>query len=88
MLIFQNKFQNCFFFKIYQLLGSLTTSLDWKLSTKGLDNQTSFHILELMWWLNVKEWEELYETVLLGTSYSQETIQYVTILKVFIISAF
>lgn len=62
--------------EIYQLLGSLTTSLDWKLSTKGLDNQTSFHILELMWWLNVKEWEELYETVLLGTSYSQETIQH------------
>lgn len=49
----------------------------WEVGVKGLDNQTSFYILDLMWWLDVEDWEKLYNTIILGTSYKQETTQLV-----------
>ncbi|KAK7605209.1 hypothetical protein V9T40_007067 [Parthenolecanium corni] len=62
--------------EIHLLLEQLSESLDWKLSTSSLDNQTSFHILELMWFLDVEDWEDLYRNISLGTSYMEETIQH------------
>ncbi|CAH1401941.1 unnamed protein product [Nezara viridula] len=61
--------------KIFLQLGELSDSLQtWEVGVKGLDNETSFRILDLMWWLEMNDWEKLYEATL-GTSYRQETIQ-------------
>lgn len=63
--------------EIYHLLEELSDSLStWEVGVKGLDNQTSFYILDLMWWLDVEDWEELYNAIILGTSYKQETTQH------------
>ncbi|BET01080.1 LPD_N [Nesidiocoris tenuis] len=63
--------------EIYVLLGDLSDSLSiWEVDVKGLDNQTSFYILDLMSWLKQEDWEQLYKLVTLGTSYRQETIQH------------
>ncbi|XP_014239788.1 uncharacterized protein LOC106661112 isoform X2 [Cimex lectularius] len=63
--------------EIYNLLGELGDSLSsWEVGVKGLDNQTSFYILDLMWWLQMEDWEQLYNSVSVGTSYRQETIQH------------
>ncbi|KAK9511580.1 hypothetical protein O3M35_000210 [Rhynocoris fuscipes] len=63
--------------EIYYLLEELSDSLStWEVGVKGLDNQTSFYIVDLMWWLDVDDWEKLYSTITLGTSYKQETIQH------------
>lgn len=59
------------------MLSQLTESLSWEIGTTDLDNQTAFRALELMWWLNSSDWTTLYNTIKIGTSYSQETIQFV-----------
>uniref|UniRef100_A0A2S2QLT4 Vitellogenin-6 n=1 Tax=Sipha flava TaxID=143950 RepID=A0A2S2QLT4_9HEMI len=62
--------------EIHDILGQLTESLSWELGTTDLDNQTEFRALELMWWLDTSDWTTLYDTIKIGTSYSQETIQH------------
>ncbi|XP_050428218.1 uncharacterized protein LOC126838118 [Adelges cooleyi] len=62
--------------EIHDILGQLTESLSWELGTSDLDNQTAFRALELMWWLDTSDWVTLYDTIKIGTSYSQETIQH------------
>lgn len=59
------------------MLDQLTDSLNWKIGTTDLDNQTAFRALELMWWLDSSDWNMLYDTLSIGTSYSQETIRFV-----------
>jgi hypothetical protein len=66
-----------FYLQIHDILGQLTESLSWELGTTDLDNQTEFRALELMWWLDTSDWTTLYDTIKIGTSYSQETIQFV-----------
>lgn len=66
--------------KIHDVLGELTESLSWEIGTVNLDNQTAFRALELMWWLDSSDWITLYDTIKIGTSYSQETIQFVRFL--------
>ncbi|XP_050534022.1 uncharacterized protein LOC126901548 isoform X2 [Daktulosphaira vitifoliae] len=63
--------------EIHGALEQLTESLSWELGTSDLDNQTSFRALELMWWLDVPDWNMLYDTIKIGTSYSQETVQHI-----------
>jgi len=63
--------------QILDTLGQLTESLSWEIGTTNLDNQTEFRALELMWWLDTSDWTTLYDTIKIGTSYSQETIQFV-----------
>lgn len=64
------------FAQVFKALGELSDSLSsWEVGLKGLDNQTSFHILDLMSWLEVEDWESLHSAISLGTSYRQETIQ-------------
>ncbi|VVC32657.1 Hypothetical protein CINCED_3A003228 [Cinara cedri] len=62
--------------EIHDILGQLTESLSWEIGTTNLDNQTAFRALELMWWLDTADWNTLYDTIKIGTSYSQETIQH------------
>ncbi|KAL5242146.1 hypothetical protein ACI65C_009556 [Semiaphis heraclei] len=62
--------------EILDALGQLTESLSWEIGTTNLDNQTEFRALELMWWLDTSDWTTLYDTIKIGTSYSQETIQH------------
>lgn len=57
------------------MLSEICDSLEWEIGIKGLDNETALQVLDLMWWLETKDWEILYNNVTLGTSYSQETIQ-------------
>lgn len=62
--------------EIFKQLGELSDSLSsWEVGVKGLDNETSFHVLDLMLWLRVEDWESLHNAISLGTSYRQETIQ-------------
>lgn len=63
--------------QIHDMLSQLTESLSWEIGTTDLDNQTAFRALELMWWLDSSDWTTLYNTIKIGTSYSQETIQFV-----------
>ncbi|CAH0383714.1 unnamed protein product [Bemisia tabaci] len=63
--------------KVNVLLSEMSDSLlYWEVGVSGLDNETSFQALHLMWWFDLPEWEALYDTVTIGTSYRQETIQH------------
>lgn len=62
------------------MLGETSDSLaSWEVGVQGLNNETLFRLVDLMWWLDVEDWEALYNSVTLGTSYRQETIQSVCI---------
>nr|WLW35462.1 vitellogenin-like protein 1 [Sogatella furcifera] len=62
--------------EIQNMLGEVSDSLSWwKVKAQGLHNETLFRLVDLMWWLELEDWRTLYNTVTLGTSYRQETIQ-------------
>lgn len=62
--------------EIQDMLGETSDSLSsWEVGVTGLNNETLFRLVDLMWWLDVEDWETLYNSVTLGTSYRQETIQ-------------
>ncbi|XP_075227953.1 uncharacterized protein LOC142328230 [Lycorma delicatula] len=62
--------------EIHYMLGETSDSLSsWEVGAQGLNNETLFRLVDLMWWLDVEDWEKLYNSVTLGTSYRQETIQ-------------
>lgn len=63
-------------FKIEEMLAEFSDSLWWEVGSRGLNNETVFRLIDLMWWLDLKDWEALYSSVTLGTSYKQETIQH------------
>lgn len=62
--------------EIEQMLAEFSDSLWWEVGSRGLNNETMFRLVDLMWWLDLKDWEALYSSVTLGTSYKQETIQH------------
>lgn len=62
-------------YQIKNMLAELSDSLWWEVGSRGLSNETTFRIVDLMWSLNLNDWEALYNSVTLGTSYQQETMQ-------------
>lgn len=63
------------------MLAEFSDSLWWEVGSRGLNNETMFRLIDLMWWLDLKDWEALYSSVTLGTSYKQETIQLRTVIN-------
>ncbi|XP_054270572.1 uncharacterized protein LOC128991582 [Macrosteles quadrilineatus] len=62
--------------EISTMLEDLSNSLWWEVGSRGLNNETVFSLINLMWWLELEDWEQLYHKVTLGTSYQQETMQH------------
>lgn len=60
------------------MLGEASDSLWWEVGSRGLNNETLFALTNLMSWLELSDWEQLYLNLTLGTSYKQETMQYVS----------
>ncbi|XP_046669753.1 LOW QUALITY PROTEIN: vitellogenin-4 [Homalodisca vitripennis] len=62
--------------EISDMLKDMGNSLWWEVGARGLNNETVHNLINLMWWLELEDWEQLYSTVTLGTSYQQETMQH------------